>query len=286
MKHENPILGLCFSSRQLYYAVKSAQAPNRVQHIGCFDFSFNVAKSIRTQDSETFPAVYDLVGRLKKEFGFKRMHVATIPDHECWTTLPKLVFDNSEEREAHLAIIMKGISRSSLALNWFDLSNREFKLASIRNAQTMSGYERLTEHVHEANFFSSFELGDSWQRHQNMTGSFMMVHAYPGLISVSAYLLGKLRGATYIQFDDPEDLPYLWLYFANNLKWMNGLYENVYVFGNDVENISTIIRPNMDPSAHIHRFDSLISIGVQATEETYGFSLEAAFPAILLALGE
>lgn len=286
MKQENPILGLCFSSRQLYYAVKSSPTPNSVQHIGCFDFSFNVAKSIRTQDPETFPAVYDLIGRLKKEFGLRRMHIATVPDHECWTTLPKLVFDNAEEREAHLSIIMKGISRSNLAVSWHELSNREFKLASIRNSTVMNGYQRLSEHVHEANFFSSFELGEIWQRHQQVTGSFMMIHSIPGLISVSAYLLGKLRGATYIQFDDPEDLPYLWLYFANNLKWMTGLYENVYVFGTDVEHIITILRPNIDIGAHIHRFDSLNAIHVQTTEETYGFSLESAFPAILLALGE
>ena len=283
-QHENPVLGLCFSSRQLYYAVKNGKTPNRVDHIGCFDFSFNVAKSIRTQDAASFPAIYDLIGRLKKEYGFSRMQISTVPDHECWTTLPKLVYDTPEEREAHLAIIMKGIPRANQIVNWYDLSNREFKFASIRNSITMNGYQRLSEHVHEANYISSFELGESLIKHQSLSGSILMIQSYAGLISVSAYLLGKLRGATYIQYDDPEDLPYLWLYFANNLKWMNGLYENVYIFGVDVETISTILRPNMDPSAHIHRFDTLESMSVTAAEETYSFSLESAFPSILLSV--
>jgi len=112
----------------------------------------------------------------------------------------------------------------------------------------------------------------------------MMIHSIPGLISISAYLLGKLRGATYIAYDDAEDLPYLWLYYANNLKWLNGLYENVYVFGANVENLIQIIRSNLDQSAHIHRFETLTDIGVTADEQTYGFNLEAAFPAILLSL--
>lgn len=281
---ENPTLGLCFSSRQLYYSISDSSTPNRVQHIGCFDFSFNVAKAIRTQDSETFPGVYDLVGRLKKEYQVKRLQLLTVSDHECWTSLPKLVYDDPQEREAHLAIIMKGIQRSQWEVNWFDLSNRDFKLASIRNAVIMDGFIRLAEHVHEANYVSSFELGDFWTRHRGEKGSFMMIHAIPGLLSISSYILGKLRGATYIQFDDPEDLPYLWMYYATHVKWLSGLYDHVYLFGTETESVERILRDVIDSSSPIQRLDSLPRIGVLAEEETYGFSLEAAFPAILLSI--
>ncbi|TNE73680.1 hypothetical protein EP331_04000 [bacterium] len=281
---ETKTLGLCFSSRQLYYSISDSSAPNRVQHIGCFDFSFNVARSIRTQDAESFPAVYDLVGRLKKEFHINRLQLLTVSDHECWTTLPKLVYDDAEEREAHLSIIMKGIQRNNWEVNWHDLSNRDFKLASIRNSVIMEGFMRLAEHVHEANYVSSFELGDMWTRHRGEKGSFMMVQTIPGLLSISSYILGKLRGTTYIHFDDPEDLPYLWMYYANHVKWMSGLYDHVYIFGSESEQIERVLRNVIDSSAPINRFDSLVSMGVEAQEETYGFSLEAAFPAILLSI--
>ncbi len=281
---ESSTLGLCFSSKQLYYCIKNSKTPNRVDHIGCFDFSFNIGKSIRTQDPETFPSVYGLLGRLKKEYGVKKIRVATVPDHECWTSLPKLVFDTPDEREAHLSIIMKGIPRSEQSISWIDLSNREYKFACIRKRGIVRSYERLSEHVHEAEYISSFELGELWLHHHNDKGSFMMIHSIPGLISISAYLLGKLRGATNIAYDDAEDLPYLWLYYANNLKWLNGMYENVYMFGANVENLIQIIRSNLDQSAHIHRFETLTDIGVTADEQTYGFNLEAAFPAILLSL--
>jgi hypothetical protein len=196
--------------------------------------------------------------------------------------LPKIVFDSPDEREAHLGIIMKGIPRSEQSVIWTDLSNREFKFACIRKLAVERSYQRLSEHVHEAAYVSSYELGDLWIHHKQEKGSFMMIHSIPGLLSISAYLLGKLRGATYIQYEDPEDLPYLWLYYSNNLKWLNGLYENVYFFGANVENLLTILRSNLDQSAHIHRFETLHDIGISAPEQTYGFSLEAAFPAILL----
>lgn len=277
-------LGLCCSSNQLFYAISSNEAPDALTHIGCFDFNFNVARAIRTQDVESFPAIYDLLGRLKKQYGFRKIRMLTLSDHECWTTLPKLVYDEADEREDHLKIIMKGLNRHSIEPTWFDLSNMEFKFLSVRNKEVMSGFERLSDHAHQIEFCSAFELGHYWIDHKKEKNSFMMIYAVPGMISVFAYILGKLRGATYIKFEEIEDIGYLWPYNAGNLNWMKGFYDQVYLLGSHVDELSQILKTTWENHTPLMRFDTLETMQVTAKEQTYSFSLEAAFPAILLAL--
>lgn len=281
MKNGLSTIGLCFSSRQLYYSIKK-QEENQVSYIGSYDFNFNVSKAIRTQHPDTYPAIIALINRLKQKYQFGKMNISTIPDHECWSVVPRQVFKDSSEREAYLSILMKGVDRSELSVNWFDLSNRDFKMAVIRNTNTMKGFLELSKMVSDAEFYSSLEIGAHWLDLKKEKGSIMMIHCYPGLVAVSSYLLGKLRGATYIQFDDVDDLGYLWRYYENTLKWMSGLYEHVYFFGNETESIKKTISSQIDASAQISQFETLEQIGVDAPEKTYGFSLNAAFPAILL----
>lgn len=276
-------LGLCFSANYLYFAVYNPETPDIIEHIGNYDMNFNVARAIRTQSDDTFPAIYELIGRLKREHHFRQMRICTVSDHECWTTLPKLVHDEPDEREAHLRILMNGVNRQSLETVWHELSNRDFKFLVVRNKLIMDGFQRLTEHAHMADFVSDPEIGDAWIRHANEKGSFMMIHSVPGMISVSAYMLGKLRGATYIQYDDVEDLSYLWLYNARHLTWMSGFYDNTYVFGTQTKQIIQTLKSVWDHHTEVTRFDTLSSMNISAKEETYSFSLEAAFPAILLA---
>jgi hypothetical protein len=277
-------LGLCFSANHLYYAVHNPEQSARLEHVGCYDLNFNVARAIRTQSDDYFPAIYEMLGRLKRDHQFRHMRMCTVPDHECWTTLPKLVYDEPDEREAHLRILMNGVNRQSLETVWYDLSNRDFKFLVIRNKMIMDGFQRLTEHAHTADFVSDHEIGQSWIQHAQHNGSFMMIHSVPGMISVSAYMLGKLRGATYLQYEEPEDLPYLWLMNARNLSWMNGFYDQTYVFGTQVKQISQTLKGVWDHHTDINTFETLENMQVGADEKTYSFSLESAFPAILLSL--
>ena len=50
-------------------------------------------------------------------------------------------------------------------------------------------------------------------------------------LSVSHLIYWPFRAATYIRFDDPQDISYLWLQHAEHSPWMRGLLENVYFYG-------------------------------------------------------
>jgi hypothetical protein len=65
---------------------------------------------------------------------------------------------------------------------------------------------------------------------------------------------------------------------------MNGLHENIFLFGHHTHETEQTLQSFWDPSSEITHLNSLESIGVEAEEETYGFDLAAAFPAILLSL--
>ncbi|HKJ30388.1 MAG TPA: hypothetical protein VKA34_01115, partial [Balneolales bacterium] len=172
MTGSGPNLGICFSDKQLYFAINDIETPGRLKRIGCFDFNFNVARAVRTQQPDTFDGIYDLLGRLKDEYEFQQMRILTIPDTECWTTLPKLVYDKSDEREAYLKILMNGVNRQVLEPSWFELSNQDYKFLVVRNKKTLAGYQRLTEYAPSADFCSDFEVGSRWVTHSDARGSF------------------------------------------------------------------------------------------------------------------
>lgn len=284
MSGDGPNLGICFSGKQLYYAINDVKTPRRLKRIGCFDFNFNVAKAIKSQKKEKFSGIYDILGRLKGEFDFQRIHMLTIPSHECWTVVPKLVYDQSDEREAHLKIIMSGIKRDVIEPTWYELSNRDFKFLSIRNKAIMGGYEKLAEHASSAEFCSDFELGSRWASHSDSKGSFLTISSYPGVLSIASFMLGKFRGATYLEFEDYDDLPYLWLSFSQNIKWMNGLYDEILVYGEKSYKVIEELQSIWDESSNVVKMDTLGAMKVKAEETTYSFNLESAFPAILLSL--
>ena len=65
---------------------------------------------------------------------------------------------------------------------------------------------------------------------------------------------------------------------------MGGLHEEIYVYGQNAFQIIEILEPFWDEAGTITKMDKLEKIKVEADEHTYGFNLEAAFPAIMLAL--
>lgn len=282
MSEHQPYLGICFYGKKLYYAI-SGEENQELKHIGCLDFGFNVEEAVQQMSKEYFPGVYDSIKNLREKFQARHIRILTNPQNECWTTLPKSVYDVPDEREAYLDIIMKGIPRNAIEPVWFPISNTDYKLLSIRNKRTLSGFEKLADHGHSADFCSDFELGNFWVKNSGKKNSFLMLSCYDSLLSVSSFLFGKLRAATYIKFDDVSDLPYFWLQQKNNLSWLSGLHDSILLFGNRSNEIHQHLEPFLDEKTKFISLDSLAKMNVKATEETYGFNLKEAFPAIMLA---
>lgn len=284
MGETNPNLGLCFFENQLFYAVNEPEHPKKLARIGSVDFNFDITNAILTGDPDHFPGIRQTVSRIKEQYGIHHIYVLSFPTEECWTTLPKLVYDNADEREAHINILMSGVDRNKVQPTWHNLSNQDYKFLQIRNRETLHGLEKLTSSASTTDFVSEFEIGEQWIEHSGAGGSFMTVCCFKNCISVGSFILGKLRGATYIPFDDMEDLPYLWLQQSRELAWMQGLHEEIHVYGSPAYRIIEILEPFWDDAGNVIKMDSLEKMQVDADETTYGFSLELAYPAIMLAL--
>lgn len=284
MDEFNPNLGLCFFENQLFYAVNDVYDSRKLSRIGSVDFNFDVTYAILSGDEDHFPGIRQTIADLKEQYKINHIRILSYPSKECWTTLPKMVYDNPDERDAHINIIMNGLDRKQIHPTWFSLSNQDFKFLLLRNEEAMQGLRKIAPNASTIDLVSEFELGDRWIRHCKPGGSFMTVCCFANCISVSSYILGKLRGATYITFEDPEDLPYLWLQRTQELNWMQGLHEEIHVYGSRAYMIIDILQPFWDDAGLTMKMDTLDKIKVEAEEETYGFNLELAYPAILLSL--
>lgn len=286
METTNPSLGLCFFDDQLFYAVNTPGTKNALARIGSVDFNFDLPGAILRGDENHFPGISSTVSRLKEEYGINHIHVLSFPTQECWTTFPKVVYDEPDEREDHINILMRGVDRNQIEPTWYNLSNQDFKLLLLRNNNRISGMRKLASSASTSYLFSDFEVGRLWMQHSDTSGSFLTIGCFNDCISASSFILGNLRGATYLPFDDPEDLPYLWLNSTKQLSWMQGLHERIYVYGANAYRIIEILHPFWDDEGgDIIKMDTLEKMQVKADETTYGFNLECAFPAIMLALG-
>jgi hypothetical protein len=65
---------------------------------------------------------------------------------------------------------------------------------------------------------------------------------------------------------------------------MSGLHEMICVSGCRADQVIEILRPSLDKAGAIRKMDSLEKIGVKADEQTYGFDLARAYPAVMMAL--
>lgn len=277
-------LGVCFFSDRLYYSVSDPEKDRHLFRIGSFDFNFDVIEAITQQTEEHFSHIQSVFDRFREEHNIKSVRALTHPSHECWTIFPKVVYDNADEREDHLGILMKGINREHLEATWHSLSKSEYKFLCLRRSNLMEGFKQLTTQVATTEFTSDFEMAQKWSAFNKPGGSFMMIGCHENLISVSSFLLGKFRAATYIAFDQQEDLPYHWLQHQAHNSWLKGLHETIYLFGHKSHKVEQAMQGFWDDSSEILKLNSLENIGVEADEETYGFDLAAAFPAILLSL--
>lgn len=277
-------LGVCFFADRLFYAINDSQSNKHLFRIGSYHYNFNVFDAIGATDSEHFPFVNRTLGELINTYQVQSFKALTLPSDECWTILPKPVYDNAEEREDHLSILMKGVPREDLQPIWHTLSKNEFKFLCVRKRSAMQGFEETAKKIATTEFTSDFEIAQKWSGFSNPGGSFLMLGCHENVLTVTSFLLGKFRAATYIQFDQVTDLPYHWLQQSAYSKWMKGLYENIYLFGYDAFAVQQSIQSYWYPSAKITHLNTLQKIGVSADEETYGFDLAAAFPAVMLCL--
>lgn len=277
-------LGVCFFAGRMLYSVAEKGEKNSVQRIGSYEFSFDIMDALLDPGSEAGTQLKAVFKDLEQEFSLESIRILSYPAHECWTALPKVVFDDSEEREHHIAILMKGVPREDIEVTWHAVSKTQFKFLCLRRAHLMNNYRNFSDQVAINECCSDFEIGGIWSTHHRPGGSFLLIGCHKNLVTISSYLLGSFRAATYISYDDPEDIPYLWLQHAEHSSWLRGLHEHVYYFGEDCHEIALKLRSFIDHSSSQVVLNSLESMGVDAEEETYGFDLASAFPAIMMSL--
>lgn len=284
MEEQHPSLGLCFFGNQLFYAVDDPTKSTKLARVGCFDFNFDVTETLLGDSEQHFRGIKQTVSQLKEEYNIQRLRVLSFPTQECWTSVPKIVYDNSDEREKHINILMNGVDRKEIHPTWYNLSNQDYKLLLLRNDDSIKGLQKLASDTSTTDLISDFEIGARWVQHANPGGSFMTICCFENCISIASFILGKLRGATYISYDDIQDLPYLWLQHTQQISWMDGLHEEIYVYGMKAFRVIEILEPFWDEAGNVTKMDTLEKIRIEADEETYGFNLEHAFPAMMLAL--
>ncbi len=284
MEDQHPSLGLCFFKNRLFYAVNDPDSPKRLARIGSFDFNIDVTETLLGDAEQHFRGISQTVTQLKEEYDIQRLRILSFPTQECWTTVPKIVYDDSDEREKHISILMSGVDRKEIHPTWYNLSNQDYKFLLLRNDESMRSMQKLASETSTSDLISDFEIGSRWIQHASPGGSFMTICCFQNCISVCSFILGKLRGATYISFDDIQDLPYLWLQRTKELSWMQGLHEEIYVYGTEAYRVIEILAPFWDEAGNVAKMDTLEKMQIKADEQTYGFNLEQAFPAIMLAL--
>ncbi|MEO1023029.1 MAG: hypothetical protein AAFW89_10845 [Bacteroidota bacterium] len=279
-------LGVCFFADRILYALNDQQESKRLFHIGSLDFNFNIVEALGDRTSSEFKHIQRTIDWFKSEYDIRSVRALTHPTYECWTTLPKVVYDNADEREHHLSILMKGVPREDIEPTWHHIHNTDYRFLCLRRRSLMNGFDELTSQIALTDFSSDFEIAQKWSSFAKPGGSFLMVGCHRNLISITSFLLGKFRAATFIRFDDLDDLPYHWLQQSAYSSWLRGIHEYIFLFGHQTHEVEQALHGLWDSAGEITILDSLHKMGVTADEETYGFDLAAAFPAILLALDE
>jgi len=284
MADEDVCLGICYSENQLFYSVNSPGSTSSVQHIGAFDFNFDVQQAIVSGEGESFSGIKNSINGLKDRFSCRSVRILSPATEECRTILPRSVYDDTGERESHIRTLIPYLDRDKIEATWFSLSNVDQRLLLIRDSGTMQGFHQLLGNIQHTEYVSDFELGSEWQHHTSINGSFLTIHCGRSFISVASFLLGKLRGTTVIRFEQIADLPYFWKLFSTRLSWMGGIHEQFYFFGYKAQECRELLAPYWDDTGDHLIMNTLEKMKITASEKTYGFRLERAFPAILLSL--
>lgn len=277
-------LGLCFNGRFIYYALSDPGLPGFLQHIGSAELHSDAAKSIRQDDNVFFETAKALIATLKKKYSPKSVRVLTAPTNECWSTIPRAVYKENTELNQFVKILIPESERAELELNAHPMSSREQMMLCIRKNKITERYNALTTISRKHEMLADFQVGHEWNRLTGINGSYLVIGCYPTVLTVSSYLLGKLRATTFFSFKDIRNLPYFWRQASRHLRWINGYHEQIYIYGYRTRTVKEQLVSLWDRHAEVVVMNSLSKMHTGAPEETYGFDLAEAFPAILLAL--
>lgn len=278
------VLGLNFAGRDLLYAVSAGGKVTSLDHIGRIVLNVDASWALGRPKSDEMRVVLAAVRELVTTFSIKRIRLIVPADVETWAIVPKLVYDHPDERDAHLSVLHHGADRADLVPTWHELGNRDYKLLGIRMKSLLTGYREVGELAGEYDLCSEFEACQQWISHQASPGGVLMIGCHDHVLTVSSFMLGNLRAATWLRFEDPTDLRYLWPHTSSSAKWMSGVHERVLLFGAKAWQHADLLRAFHESDIPFHRLDSLPLIGVVADEQTYGFGLDEAFPAIMMAI--
>lgn len=277
-------LGICYADNHLFYAVHNPGQENDIQRIGSIDFNFDIYTALCSGDNSEVYVLEKSIKDLKSEFSVGSIQMLYPADRECWTVVPRAVYEDSSERESHIEILMNGSKRSEIEISWHQLANTDNKLLLLRDSAVTPGFATLHAEFGAMQFPSDFEIAQEWQVHSGNQSAFMMVHCHNHIIAVTSFIMGSMRGCTYFEYEDPEDLPYLWSLYASYTPWMNGIHDKIFAFGLYAKKATEQLASYWSQHGDLIFPDSLTATNVQAEEETYGFPLESAYPAIILSL--
>lgn len=277
-------LGVCYTGNQLFYSVNQPGKSGFLARIGSVEFNFNIRDVIVTGSSIGIPALKSTLMEIKNEYHCSDVRILAPAMQECWTVVPRSVYEDTTERETHIQLLMKGVDRSRIQITWHSLSNTDSRLLLLRNSESMQGFSELLPSFRTSEYLSEFELGSEWQLHTGEKGTFLMVNASRDYISVSSFILGKLRGCTFFEYDQISDLPYLWNLYAGTLPWMLGMHDEIIVYGHYAREATEQLQAYWFDHGRLRYPSTLAAMNVNALEKTYGFPLESAFPAILMSL--
>lgn len=280
-----PRLGVCFNAEHFYFAIHDGQGEsNSISRIGQLSFPSSVARAIRNGDPEICNGIRAFAKRTAQTYGITTVNIVTMPDLECWATVPKLAFDDPAEREAHVALLMHGVERSHVEVNWFEPSNTDYRMLLMRRQPINAAFRDVFSAIPNSELISDFELGYTWSALKAASGSFLLIRCLKGVISLSSFILGKLRGAVHISFEHYDDLPYWWTFYASKIKWIQGVHDQLVIYGENAELVAQELGDLWEPDQKINTLETVSDMRITVAEETYGFPLHQAFPAVMAAL--
>lgn len=277
-------LGICFNGSFLYYALSDPEHSGHLLHIGSAEMPTDAVQSIRQNDDIFFQSAAALIQSLKRQFNPVSVRIQSSPANECWSAIPRAVYKDKEELEALLPLLMPDYKRSAIEISTYGMSKSDWLMLCLRKSEVTKRYQKLTTIGRESELLADFQLGQEWNKWTGINGSYLFIGSYPGLLTISSYLLGKLRATTFFQYSDIRDIPFFWKQAAEQLSWINGYHEQIYVFGHRIRTVQEQLLGYWDRSADLILLNELHTMDVQAPESTYGFDLAQAFPAIILAM--
>ena len=286
MSSGDSCLGVCFTEHQLFYAACTPGKENHLERIGCIDFNFDVENALFSQTPEGYPAVRQSIESLRTEFNSKTVRILTPAPKECWTVVPRPVYEDSSERESHIELLMRGTERQNIQAYWHPLSKNDLKLLVLRDRSSFGFFHDLLTNFSSVDIVPDFEIALDWQFHTESNESFLIIHCHKEYLSISSFVLGNLRGCTFIEFESIADLPYLWNLYAEKLSFLNGIHDKLYLYGTASDRIPDLLQPYWYDHGEVITLNTLQKMNVDADERTYSFRLEGAFPAILLSLNK